>query len=610
MRPLRVALLVLAACGDAGPAGTDASEVTTDTELTTDPGTTSTSTAGEPPTTTTSTSTSTSTTAAPTSTSSSTTAPTTGAPLGCDAPPPCATCTCEDDVFHCHCPQLSPEAGYLDVDGVDYEIGEGDTVIAMTSSPARLFYSFHPADDDPGDAPLLVLFNGGPGVSTGLILAGNTAPQTLTDALDPAPSPAPWTALGHLLYIDARNTGFSYQTIADPADQGARSAELNTRNFNSYLDAADFARALLRFWADRPELAARRLVLVGESYGGIRASILLHMLLFPQRYAAGPGRYRDPALAAAIAAHLAGRFPGDDPPGPALVGAALGHLVLVQPSLAGSAQQARAGDLLDAPGSPVHVLADSLGLDFVSCADKPDPCDPWSNAINFVESAGRSRYDTAGPSTWLSDLFARTRAGLSRRNTLAALLQVAPEDIAGLGAGERASAFRVRSPGDYLGDDAAGDLPDWLGALQDWDRYHLPFSVEALDGFRGPAAIMAGVHSSDPHYGALFLHDLAYARVFITDAARDLAIWGPSIAPTLEIFTGLVDGVELIGDLPRGHARPGELHVQFRPDAFPGEPDPGLRVIRLPPYDASHAVTYDTPVELRDDLREWLAEAP
>ncbi|PCC75243.1 Serine carboxypeptidase [Nannocystis exedens] len=595
------ALLLLAACTDPSPAedsdGTTLG-LTSSTSSTTalDPTTTSTS------------SSSTSTTGAPDPTTRTSSTSTTAAPTGCDAPPPCDTCTCEDDVFHCHCPELSPEAGYLDVAGVDYEIGEGDGVIAMTSSPARLFYSFHPADHDPGDAPLLLFFNGGPGVSTGLILAGNTAPQALGDDLQPAPSPAPWTALGHLLYLDARNTGFSQQSIADPSEMPLRSAELNSRNFNSYLDAADFARALLRFWDDHPALAGRRLVLVGESYGGIRASILLHMLLFPARYEQGPGRYRDPALAAAIAGHLAARFPGDGPPGPDVVGAALGHLVLVQPSLAGSAQQARAGDLLEAPGSPVHVLADSLGLEFVACADKPGPCDPWANVINFVESAGRSRYDIAGPGTWLADLFARTRAGLSRRDTLAAILQVAPEDIDGLAAADRPTAFRVRNPGDYPAD--APDLADHLGVLPAWDRYYLPFSVEALDGFRGPAAIMAGVHSSDPHYGALFLHDLAHARVFITDAARDLAVWGPSIEPTLELFTALVDDVERIDDLPRGSARPGELHVQFRPDAFPGEPDPGLRTIRLAPYDASHAVTYDRPVELRADVAAWLAEAP
>src|SRR5690606_27737649 len=143
----------------------------------------------------------------------------------------------------------------------------------------------------------------------------------------------------------------------------------------------------------------------------------------------------------------------------------------------------------------IHVLADSLDLTFTPCADKPNPCDSWSNVINFVEGVGRSRYDIDGPSARLADLLARTRAGLPRRDTLAAILQVAPEDIDGLGAAARAGVFSVRSPGDYLTDEAAGDLPDHLGALPAWDRYYLPFSVEALDGFRGPVAIMAGVHS-------------------------------------------------------------------------------------------------------------------
>ncbi|HEY8374940.1 MAG TPA: hypothetical protein VIK91_00570, partial [Nannocystis sp.] len=503
---------------------------------------------------------------------------------------------------------LAPEAGFFDIEPVTYDLGPPDSPLTLTSSPARLFYSFHPADHDPGDAPLLVLFNGGPGVSTGLILAGNTAPQTLTDALEAAPSPAPWTAIGHLLYLDARNTGFSLQAIDDPADPNLRWLELQTRNFNSYLDAADFARALLAFWDAHPELAARDLVIVGESYGGIRATILLHMLLYPERYAGGSGRYRDPALADLLADHLAARFPDLDPLTPDVIGKSLGNLVLVQPSLAGNLQLGLGGELLEAPGSIIHDLADSFGLTFVPCAQKPQPCDSWYNVINFVEGVGRSRYDIEGPTSWLSDLFARTRGGLSRRDTLAAILQVAPEDIPGLGANSRTGVFRVRNPGDYLPDAAAGDLPDHLGALPEWDRYYLPFSVEALDAFRGPVAVMTGVSSTDPHFGRLFLEDLAHARVFITNAARDLAIWSPAIAPTLESFPDLVAAADLVPDLPRDTARPGELHVQFKPDVLPG--DPGLRVIRFPAYDASPAVTYDSPVELRADVLEWLAERP
>lgn len=542
-----------------------------------------------------------------TSTGEATIAASTG-PAGCADPPPCAACSCEGEQYVCHCPELSPEAGYVDVAAVDYEIGEGDAAVAFTSSPARIFYSFHPAANDPGDAPLLLLFNGGPGVSSGMLLAGNTAPQTLTDELTPAANATPWTAIGHLLYVDARNTGFSYQSIEDPTDTGKRSAELQTRNFNSYLDAADFARALLGFWDAHPELAGRRLIIVGESYGGIRASILLHMLLFPGAYGeGGVGRYRDPALADALADFLAARFPGDEPPSPAVVGERLGHLVLVQPSLAGRAQQLQAGYLFEKPGSIVHQLAAEVGMTFETCATMPQPCDPWDNAIGFVESVGRSRYDVAAASTWLSNMFARTRAGLSRRDTLAALLQVEPEGVLGIEAAARPQAFRVRNPADYLTDEAAGDLPEHLGPLQAWDRYYLPFSVEVLDGFRGPAAAVAGIHSSDPHYAALFLHDLAYARVFITDAGRDLAIWGPSIGPSLKTFPALVAGAEPVADQPADVARPGELRVTFKPGAFPGEPDVGARTIRMPRYDASHAVTYDRPAELRADVIEWLS---
>lgn len=593
---LSIVIGLAGACGDSSSGQVSAGSTGGSSGATTG-GATAGPTTGEAPTTTGADGTS-------TSSGEGTTAAASTGPAGCAEPAPCDTCTCAGEAWACHCPLLSPEAGYLDVDGASYQLGPQGGAVELTSSPARLFYSFHPAEDDPGDAPLVVLFNGGPGVSTGVLLAGNTAPQALQDDLTAAINPTPWTAIGHLLYVDARNTGFSYQTIADPSDMTKRSMELQTRDFNSYLDAADFARALLRFWDERPELAGRRLVIVAESYGGIRASILLHMLLFPGVYGDGvSGKYQDPALASAVAERMAMRFAD---PSPANVGAELGNLVLVQPSLAGAAQATQAGLLFEAPGSIVQALADELGANYVTCAQQAPPCDPWANAIAFVEGYGRSRYDIEDDTAWLADLFARTRAGLSRRDTLAALLEVEPETVPGLPAADRPLAFRVRAPEDYMTDEAAGDLPDHLGALQAWDRYFLPFSAEALDAFRGPTATIAGVHPNDAHYGALFLHDLAYARVFVTDAARDLAIWGPSIGPTLLTFPAIVADVAQVADQPAGE-RPGELRVTFKPGAFAGEPDPGTRTIRMPRYDASHAVSYDRPAELRADVMAWLA---
>jgi hypothetical protein len=50
----------------------------------------------------------------------------------------------------------------------------------------------------------------------------------------------------------------------------------------------------------------------------------------------------------------------------------------------------------------------------------------------------------------------------------------------------------------------------------------------------------------------------------------------------------------------------GEIAVQFAGAPFPGEPAPGLRNIRFPSYDASHAVSLDQPQALRDDDSAWL----
>jgi hypothetical protein len=107
-----------------------------------------------------------------------------------------------------------------------------------------------------------------------------------------------------------------------------------------------------------------------------------------------------------------------------------------------------------------------------------------------------------------------------------------------------------------------------------------------------------GVASGDPHYEPLFLHNLAYVDTFITSAERDVAIYSPSIPGSLAKHDTIVSAIDV---------EAGEIVVQFTQAPFPGEPGPGLRRIRFPSYDASHAVSIDQPQALRDDVAAWLA---
>lgn len=591
MRPALPLLLVLASCSD------DLA-VTTSTDATTTASTADPSSTGDELPTTAATTTTTTTTDEPTTASETTDAETT-APTGTTGDPacppiqPCDACTCGDAGWTCDCPPLQPEAGFIDLEAVDFLVGAGPKAQARTSSPTRIFYSFRPAD--PGvQGPLFVLFNGGPGAATGTLMAYGTGPVDLDP--DPIKNPGSWTTIGDLLYIDARGVGFSYNLADDPSDLETRKAAFGINNYNSYLDAADFVRVILRFIAAHPQLAAREVTIVGESYGGMRASIILSLLLRRDAYDSnGPGLYDDPALVDEIDAFFTARDP-DLAWTAAEVATVFSRQILIQPALGGE-QRVFAGQLLDLPGSPVFQLADEVGLPFTPCSAQGPNCLPWQNAVDYVEdTAARSRYDLQAPNTWLSDLFASEKAALSHLPILEQILGLPPIEVAGLPAG-RPGAFRMVGVGSYPAD---GGTISQLGELPAWDRYYLPFLAEANNAIRSPLADNVGIGPDDPHFLDLFLKNLVHVDTFITAAGRDIAIYAPSIGPTLASHDAIVASAE---------ASPGALTIHYQQDAFPDDPEPTpeSRQIRFPTYDSSHSVALDQPVLLRDDIATWLA---
>lgn len=519
----------------------------------------------------------------------------TGEPLDCGLSPPCDGCTCEVDGWACECPPMLPEAGFVDLGPVDFVVGTPGKQQARTSEPARIFYSYRPADDASAGGPLFVHFNGGPGVSTGILMAFGTGPVRIDEGVQD--NPASWTALGDLLYIDARGTGLSYLQSPGSEDITVRNGAFGLQNFNIYVDSGDFIRVLLRFLVAHPQLLRREVVIVGESYGGTRAATLLNILLFRREYLdGGSGRYEDPALVAEIDAFLKLRNPEIEEWTADEVAQVFGRQVLIQPGI-GDMQRAVAGELLELPGSPVHALAAELGLQYTTCALKPPDCDPWANAVTFIEStAQRSRYDLEAGSAWLVNSFALTKARLSDLVALEAVLGVAPTSIAGLLPADRTDAFRMGSPGNYPGD---GGTIGSLGALADWDRYYLPFSAEINVAFRSGIANFTGVGAGDDHIVSLMLHNMVYVDTFITASTRDVAIYAPSIPATMAAYDKSEVEAVIVGE--------GEFTVEYAGSPYPGEPPPGARTVRFPVYDASHSVAVDQPAQLRDDVAAWLA---
>ena len=207
-------------------------------------------------------------------------------------------------------------AGFIDLEAVTYTYTDlTGARVSGTTTPGKIFYSFIPAISNPKDSPVFVIFNGGPaGSTTGVLFSYGTGPMTLhvdtsTQDSSPKANPNNWAKLGNLLYIDSRQAGFSYGTAVDPTNQSQRSAGYTQDNFNFFGDAADFARVILRVLKSQPALENNPVVIVGESYGGMRTSVMLPMLLDPVSIGqSSQPDFVDTALSQEIQAHFATIF--------------------------------------------------------------------------------------------------------------------------------------------------------------------------------------------------------------------------------------------------------------------------------------------------------------
>lgn len=245
------------------------------------------------------------------------------------------TCTDADGQVR----ELAAEAGYIEVPG-----GEYTSLGAVRVSPTqRVFYSFHPADDAPEERPLAVFFNGGPGAATTAgLLAMNTAPFTLDPAhtgdVDIIENEHSFTRAYNVLYIDAPGTGFSYTL---PLDSGEAPPDV----LDMDRDAGVFNHVLLFFLRHHEALADGPVILVGESYGTIRAVQMVRQLLTPESLLDDGSAYGDAALYCTLQAHFVerGLLSASQPASSELdvtdLAEQFGYLTLVQHYLLGTQQK-------------------------------------------------------------------------------------------------------------------------------------------------------------------------------------------------------------------------------------------------------------------------------
>ncbi|MBK8049796.1 MAG: hypothetical protein IPK16_23430 [Anaerolineales bacterium] len=564
---------------------------------------------------------------------------------------------------------LHSEAGFIEIEPITFTLqGEGPR-LELTSSPGRIFYSFHPADRQPDKKPLFVFFNGGPGCPTSdMLMSMNTGPYSAdlqrTGGKPLAPNPLSWTQLGNLLYLDAPDTGFSYLLGDQPENPEARATVFDARNFNPFIDAAQMGRALLRILAAHPEIQANPVVLVAESYGGVRASTLLNELLFYPRFGDGTRIYQDLMLVAEIQRHLDTIHPNDKGVHtPEDVAQQFGRQILIEPELTGEYASVLSGEMYEAPGSLVHKVAEEERVPFVTCEMQaalgiPFPCDPYWNAQVWVTFFGnRDIYNVSKPGAWSTELDDFAGRTITRIATLSQMLGADATAIPGFAAEDRTGAFRYRTERESdltfskripIGGDLpvvgpaiqlletagitlpaaidvplvtpdpkrrveAGSLEQVLGVLPPWDEYQVDCNMAIYDAFFDNQATAAGyrIDPESPLYGELFLQNLPLVETMITDADYDMAIFPPALPPSLLRYTDLVSNVEAINaaDATTGSAsRDDFIIVEYVPGALQDLATPVRRSIYFPHYpESGHSISSAQPREFFEDVREWLS---
>ncbi len=550
---------------------------------------------------------------------------------------------------------VASEAGFSEIEPIAFSFQNETSALSLRSSRVRLSYSFHPAERDPALKPLLVFFNGGPGCSTSEgLLSLNTAPTTLhqerTGGRFIRRNPYSWTEVGNLLYIDAPNTGFSYNLMRHGGSAKRRAAEFDAQNFNPFIDAAQFARFLLRFLAAHPALQANPVVLVGESYGGVRSTVLLNLLLFYRDYGDGGNIYRDTTLADEVEQHLTQVFPAETrrPFPPLTIARQFGRQVLIQPLLAGDYQDAIAGEFYEQQDSVIDRIAADTGKKFSRCAERPgDDCNPYENALRFVHRAGRDIYHHEQPARWFDHLGTFAERGLVHIDVLSRALRWNALDIPGLRPDARQHAYRYRkTPRDDIRDlhaspafqrlpvahririedavrqPSSPEPPRWttaglpvprrggltlveaLGDLNPWDDYLTGCNDAVNHAYYQNRAVAAGfdIAPTSVLYGELFLHNLAVVETFITHAEMDLVIYSPALPRALGKYSSLIEKVSMQDDL---------IIVTYRHGAFPDALTTHRRRIFFPHYpQAGHGVPASQPRRILHDVRDWLLFGP
>jgi len=506
---------------------------------------------------------------------------------------------------------LDYESGFIDLEENSYTLDNRSN----TSGRGKMWYYFQPADKNPENKPLFVFYNGGPGSSSSLLFLYNTSKKTADQSVageGAAGNAYNWNQIGNLLYIDARQTGFSYGIVDNPSNSRSRSNYFSTANFNVFVDAADFIRVILRFQEKHPLIKSNQVILAGESYGGTRTTAVINILLNVADYAEKKRTFYDEALFEEIAQH----FREIDPdvtgmPSKEQVAKQFNGQIMIQPLAMGQQQIDAVGEILEQNGSPLYTIQEETGKQYKTCGNSWN-CDKHSNALKYVQNAGRDIYAYRRPYNWLFDYTDYGIAKMLQFSLFGQFIMNDPRKIENLYAANRTGAFRYGGYGysrniadldklENLPESvkiimkarveqrnahplSSGDLESVFGTLPDYDEYYVDTNNTINSTFYNA--------STSPYSdvnGEMFLENIRTVRTFITNAEEDIILYAkatPEAAKKFSIVSSVETGEE-------------SFTVNFK--------DGQSVTVTFPFYpESSHSVSVNQPEKFLNDVKNWM----
>jgi hypothetical protein len=439
-------------------------------------------------------------------------------------------------------------AGFVEVPPRKVSVKGSAVDIATT---ARIFYSYEPAETAPEASPIVFLFNG---YAAEIVRAFGTGRIGVNASGVVAPNTAPFTHFANLVYLDPRQSGYSYDVPPAGAPRSPSAADCGPDVFNEYVDAADVLLAALGFLAAHPTLRGP-VYWLGESYGGVRVTWIVTYLR--GRWQNVP--YVDDTLAAAIAS--AGRERS----------LTTGQ-ILLEGWVAGGPETTAIAAECDAAAETAAV-AMSVGQ---SCEGV--------GACSCATQLGRSLYNYTYTTAFETERETQAILAHIDPTAAAALLGVSLESIPELAQKERTKGWKCVGPDSTIPSEST--LEAALGPLPSNQVYYLDYSP-LLPGKE------LGTPVTDwrtaPTLALAFVDNLHEVPTFLTRGARDLVVPTDALAPALS---------SAIGAARVDTSKTDAIGVIF--------PD-GERTITIRDYaNAGHMITMVQPTDLSADLEAWL----